>query len=86
MKGMSAVKSLFTKIFLWFLFTMLVTFVVSVAVTNVLIGSRQQQPWDNRMLSYQLYVARQAWEQRGRTGLEAVPEASFTRSMARRAC
>ncbi len=63
-------KSLFTKILLWFLFTMVVTFGVALAVSNVMFGTRQQQPWDNRMLSYQLYVARQAWEQKGKAGLE----------------
>ena len=49
---------------------MVVTFAVALAVSNVMFGSRQQQPWDNRMLSYQLYVARQAWEHNGRVGLE----------------
>lgn len=64
-------KSLFTKILLWFLFTMFVTFGVALAVSNVMFRNRPMiQPWDNRMLSYQLYVARQAWEQKGKAGLE----------------
>ena len=62
--------SLFTKIFFWFLLTIFVTFGVALALSNIMFGNRQQQPWDNRMLSYQLYVARQAWEQKGKAGLE----------------
>ncbi len=60
-------RTLFTKILLWFLLTMVVTFAVTFEVSSVFMRSRQ--PNYNR-LGLELREARQAYETQGRAGLE----------------
>lgn len=60
-------RSLFTKILLWFFLTVLVTSAASFYISTVFLRSRQ--PNFNRM-SFELREARTAWETQGRAGLE----------------
>ena len=59
-------RTLFTKILLWFLLTIVVTFSVTFYVSSVLVRSRQP---DFNRLRFELLEARQAWEQLGQEGL-----------------
>jgi two-component system sensor histidine kinase CpxA len=61
------VRSLFTKILLWFFLTVIVTSAASFYVWSLFYRSRQ--PNFNRM-SFELREARTAWETKGRAGLE----------------
>jgi two-component system sensor histidine kinase CpxA len=61
------VRSLFTKILLWFFLTVLVTSAASFYISTIFLRSRQ--PNFNRM-SFELKEARTAWETQGRAGLE----------------
>ena len=61
------VRTLFTKILLWFLLTMVITFTVTFEISSVFMRSRQQN--FNR-LTLELREARSAWETQGRSGLE----------------
>jgi two-component system sensor histidine kinase CpxA len=60
-------RSLFTKILLWFFLTVLVTSAASFYISTIFLRARQ--PNFNRM-SFELREARTAWELRGRAGLE----------------
>ena len=60
------VRSLFTKILLWFLLTVIVTFSLTFYISSVFIRSRQ--PEFNR-LTFELREARKAFESEGREGL-----------------
>ncbi len=60
-------RTLFTKILLWFLLTIAVTFTLTFYASSVFTRSRQP---DYR-LTFELREARQAWEKQGRAGLEA---------------
>jgi signal transduction histidine kinase len=62
------VRTLFTKILLWFLLTMAVTFTVTFYVSSAFVRSRQ--PDTNRM-TFELREARQLWETQGRAGLDS---------------
>ena len=59
-------RSLFTKILLWFFLTVVVTSTVSFYISTTFTRSR---PQFNRM-GFELREARQAWETEGRAGLE----------------
>lgn len=59
-------RTLFTKILLWFLLTIVVTFSVTFYVSSVLVRSRQP---DFNRLNFELLEARQAWEKQGSQGL-----------------
>lgn len=59
-------RTLFTKILLWFLLTIVVTFGVTFYVSSVLMGSRSP---DFNRLRFELLEARQAWETEGAKGL-----------------
>jgi signal transduction histidine kinase len=61
------VRTLFTKILLWFLLTIAVTFTVTFYINSTFMRSRQ--PDTNRM-TFELREARQLWEAQGRAGLE----------------
>ncbi len=60
-------RSLFTKILLWFFLTVLVTSAASFYLSTIFL--RNRQPNFNRM-SFELREARTAWETQGRAGLE----------------
>jgi signal transduction histidine kinase len=60
------VRSLFTKILLWFLLTVIVTFTVTFYISSIFVRSRQ--PEFNRF-NFELREARQAWETEGSAGL-----------------
>lgn len=60
-------RSLFTKILLWFVLTVAVTSAASFYISTIFLRARQ--PNFNRM-SFELREARNAWETRGRDGLE----------------
>lgn len=60
-------RSLFTKILLWFFLTVLVTSAASFYISTILLRARQ--PNFNRM-SFELREARKAWDTGGRAGLE----------------
>ncbi len=60
-------RTLFTKILLWFLLTIIVTFSVTFYISSVLMRSRQP---DFNRLSFEMLEARQAWEKQGPAGLE----------------
>lgn len=60
-------RSLFAKIFLWFLCTVFLTFSVTYYVSSVFLRSRQPE---FTRLNFELREARQAWEREGRAGLE----------------
>jgi signal transduction histidine kinase len=61
------VRSLFTKILLWFFLTVLVTSAASFYISTIFLRARQ--PNFNRM-SFELREARTAWESRGSEGLQ----------------
>jgi two-component system sensor histidine kinase CpxA len=64
-------RSLFTKILLWFLLTTMVSFSGSFYILSTFQGQRtQQQQYNGR--NYELYEARHAWETGGAAGLEAM--------------
>lgn len=60
-------RSLFTQILLWFLFTVIVTFSASVYISSIFMTNRQP---DFNRFTYELREARSAWETQGRAGLE----------------
>jgi signal transduction histidine kinase len=60
-------RSLFTKILLWFLFTLVVAFSLTFYISTILL--RDRQPEYNRM-TFELRQARRAWETNGQAGLE----------------
>lgn len=64
-------RTLFTKILLWFLLTIVLTFGVTFYVSSVLMGSRSP---DFNRLRFELLEARQAWETEGAKGLQAFLE------------
>jgi signal transduction histidine kinase len=59
-------RTLFTKILLWFLLTVIVTFTVTFYVSSIFVRSRQ--PEFNRF-TFELREARAAWETEGSAGL-----------------
>lgn len=60
-------RTLFTKILLWFLLTVIVTFTATSYITGVLLNSRQPQ---SRFGLLELREARAAWELEGQAGLD----------------
>jgi two-component system, OmpR family, sensor kinase len=58
-------RTLFTKILLWFLFTVIVTFTVSFYLSSIFVQSRQPA----RRFTFELREARAAWETEGKAGL-----------------
>src|ERR1700761_2365842 len=60
-------RSLFTKILLWFLLTVVITFTLTFYVSSIFIRARQ--PEFGRF-TFELREARAAWEMDGRTGLQ----------------
>lgn len=60
-------RTLFTKIFLWFVATIIVTFTITFYLSTVFM--RDRQPEYNR-LTFELRQARRAWETSGATGLQ----------------
>jgi two-component system sensor histidine kinase CpxA len=67
-------RSLFTKILLWFLLTTILSITGSFYIWNTF--QRQQPPNQFNGRAYELHEARQAWEKGGREGLAAF-EAQF---------
>ncbi len=65
-------RSLFVKIFLWFVLTVVVAVSGTFYVSNVLMQRQQQQPPQFSRFTYELRDARDAWETEGAKGLEAV--------------
>jgi len=66
-------RSLFTKILLWFLLTTVISFSGSFYILSTFQGQRTlQQQYNGR--NYELYEARHAWETGGRDGLQAMLE------------
>jgi two-component system sensor histidine kinase CpxA len=63
-------RSLFTKILLWFLLTTVISFTGSFYILSTFPGAGRQQQYNGR--TYELREARDAWEQGGRAGLEAM--------------
>ena len=61
-------RSLFAKILLWFLFTVIVTFGVTFYISSRFV--RNRPPEFNR-LTFELQEARHVWETEGSTGLQA---------------
>jgi two-component system sensor histidine kinase CpxA len=61
-------RTLFTKILLWFLFTVILTSSVTWYVSNIFAGNRQAQ--FNGRFSFELREARRAWETEGKEGLQ----------------
>jgi signal transduction histidine kinase len=61
-------RSLFTKILLWFLLTVVLTFSVTFYVSSVFLRSRQP---DYNRLTFELREARESWETKGKAGLES---------------
>jgi two-component system sensor histidine kinase CpxA len=61
-------RSLFTKILLWFLLTTVLSISGSFYIWNTF--QRQQPPMQFNGRMYELYEARQAWETQGKAGLE----------------
>jgi two-component system sensor histidine kinase CpxA len=59
-------RTLFTKILLWFLLTVVVTFWGTFYVSSIFM---QNRPPDYNRFKYELNEARDAWESQGRTGL-----------------
>jgi two-component system sensor histidine kinase CpxA len=62
------VRTLFTKILLWFLLTVIVTFIGTSYITSIFVTSRQ--PQFNRLALFELREARAAWELDGKNGLD----------------
>ena len=60
-------RTLFTKILLWFLLTIAVTFTVTFYVSSAV---RPRQPDSNRM-TFEVWEARQLWETQGAAGLQS---------------
>ena len=60
-------RTLFTKILLWFLLTVIVTFTATSYITSVLLNSRQPQ---SRFGLLYLREARASWEREGKAGLD----------------
>src|ERR1700722_20120015 len=60
-------RTLFTKILLWFLLTVIVTFSVTFYVSSIFVRSRQ--PEFSRF-TFELREARAAWELEGQAGLD----------------
>ncbi len=60
-------RSLFTKILLWFLLTVMVTFTLTFYVSSIFVRSRQ--PEFSRF-TFELREARSAWESEGQAGLQ----------------
>jgi len=65
-------RSLFVKIFLWFVLTVVVAVSGTFYVSNELMQRRQQQQPGYRGFRFELQAARDAWQAEGATGLEAV--------------
>jgi signal transduction histidine kinase len=65
------VRSLFAKILLWFLFTVIVTFTLTFYISSIFMNSREPQ---NNGLVFEMREARQAWETQGKAGLEGFYE------------
>jgi two-component system sensor histidine kinase CpxA len=61
-------RTLFTKILLWFLLTVIVTFIATSYITSIFVSSRQ--PQFSRVGLFELREARAAWELEGREGLD----------------
>jgi signal transduction histidine kinase len=61
-------RTLFTKILLWFLLTVIVTFTATSYITSIFVTSRQ--PQFNRVGLFELREARAAWELEGKDGLD----------------
>jgi two-component system sensor histidine kinase CpxA len=62
-------KSLFTKILVWFWATLAVTIIGSGLITNLILNSSERQPPFPRFTEFQLLEARHAYEQGGKAGL-----------------
>ena len=60
-------RTLFTKILLWFLLTVVVTFTATFYISSILVRSRQ--PEFSRF-TFELREARAAWELEGQAGLD----------------
>jgi signal transduction histidine kinase len=60
-------RTLFTKILLWFLLTVIVTFTATFYISSIFVSSRQ--PQFNRF-TFELREARAAWELEGQAGLD----------------
>ena len=67
-------RSLFVKILLWFILTVVVAVSGTFYVSNVLMQRQQQQPPQFSRFTYELRDARDAWQVEGATGLESVLE------------
>lgn len=65
-------RSLFVKIFLWFVLTVVVAVSGTFYVSNVLMQRQQQQPPQFSRFTYELRDARDAWQSEGAKGLEEV--------------
>src|SRR5580700_2613696 len=59
-------RTLFTKILLWFLFTVIVTFTVTFYISSIFVRSRQPE---FTRFTFELREARAAWEMEGSAGL-----------------
>jgi signal transduction histidine kinase len=59
-------RSLFTKILLWFLLTVIVTFTATFYISSIFVRSRQPE---FTRFTFELREARDAWESEGREGL-----------------
>jgi signal transduction histidine kinase len=66
------VRSLFVKILLWFILTVVVAVSGTFYVSNVLMQRQQNQPPQFSRFTYELRDARDAWETEGAEGLESV--------------
>jgi two-component system sensor histidine kinase CpxA len=66
------VRSLFVKILLWFILTVVVAVSGTFYVSNVLMQREQQQPQQFSRFRYELQDARDAWNASGQSGLEKV--------------
>ena len=62
-------RSLFSKILLWFVATVAITSVGFVLITASTINATDRRPLFPRMVAYQLQEARHAYETGGRQGL-----------------
>ncbi len=65
-------RSLFVKILLWFILTVVVAVSGTFYVSNVLMQRQQQQPAQFSRFTYELRDARDDWQARGAVGLEDV--------------
>ncbi len=65
-------RSLFVKILLWFILTVVVAVSGTFYVSNILQQRQQQQPMQFSRFTYELRDARDAWEAEGAKGLESV--------------